>query len=57
MGTNAAVVKELSKQSLVQGGSLQIAGMNGILLGVAKERKLEGACLLGRGAELYHAAA
>ena len=47
VGTNATVVKELSKQSLVQGGSLQIAGMNGILLGVAKERKLEGACLLG----------
>lgn len=47
VGTTAALVKELSKQSLVQGGSLQIAGMNGILLGVAKERKIEGACLLG----------
>jgi proteasome assembly chaperone (PAC2) family protein len=47
VGTSATVVKDLSKQSLVQGGSLQIAGMNGILLGVAKERKIEGACLLG----------
>jgi predicted ATP-grasp superfamily ATP-dependent carboligase len=47
VGTSAAVVKELSGQNLVQGGNLQIAGMNGILLGVAKERKLEGACLLG----------
>lgn len=47
VGTSAPVVKELASQNLVQGGSLQIAGMNGILLGVAKERKLEGACLLG----------
>ena len=47
VGTTAEVVKELSAHSLVQGGALQIAGMNGILLGVAKERKLEGACLLG----------
>jgi uncharacterized protein len=47
VGTTPEVIKELSKVSLVQGGSLQIAGMNGILLGVAKERKLEGACLLG----------
>ena len=47
VGTSAPVVKELSNLNLIQGGSLQIAGMNGILLGVAKERKLEGACLLG----------
>jgi hypothetical protein len=47
VGTTPPVVKELANQNLVQGGSLQIAGMNGILLGVAKERNLEGACLLG----------
>ena len=47
VGTTASVVKELSGHGLVQGGNLQIAGMNGILLGVAKERKIEGACLLG----------
>ncbi|MCL2678759.1 MAG: PAC2 family protein [Dehalococcoidia bacterium] len=47
VGTTPDVVQELSAHSLVQGGSLQIAGMNGILLGVAKERNLEGACLLG----------
>jgi proteasome assembly chaperone (PAC2) family protein len=47
VGTDETVVKDLSGHSLAQGGNLQIAGMNGILLGVAKERNLEGACLLG----------
>ncbi|MBA7691030.1 hypothetical protein ES703_99568 [subsurface metagenome] len=28
-------------------GNLQIAGLNGLLLGVAKERGIEGVCLLG----------
>jgi proteasome assembly chaperone (PAC2) family protein len=28
-------------------GNLQIAGLNGLLLGVAKEREMEGICLLG----------
>jgi proteasome assembly chaperone (PAC2) family protein len=37
----------MAKLGLVQGGNLQIAGMNGLLLGVAKERKIEGICLLG----------
>jgi proteasome assembly chaperone (PAC2) family protein len=47
VGTSSEVAKELAGLGLVQGGNLQIAGMNGLLLGVAKERKLEGACLLG----------
>jgi len=47
VGTSPLVVKDLAKQSIVQGGTLQIAGMNGILLGVAKERKIQGGCLLG----------
>jgi len=47
VGTNPDVVKELARHSHVNGGNLQIAGMNGILLGVAKERHMEGACLLG----------
>ena len=34
-------------RNLVQRGNLQIAGLNGLLLGVAKEREIEGACLLG----------
>jgi len=31
----------------MQAGNLQIAGLNGLLLGVAKERDIEGICLLG----------
>ncbi|HEY55187.1 MAG TPA: hypothetical protein G4N91_02765 [Dehalococcoidia bacterium] len=38
---------ELEKYDLVQRGNLQIAGLNGLLLGVAKEREIEGICLLG----------
>lgn len=37
----------LEKYNLVQSGNLQIAGLNGLLLGVAKERNIEGICLLG----------
>ncbi|MCL2615835.1 MAG: PAC2 family protein [Dehalococcoidia bacterium] len=47
VGTSVEVVKELAPHSMIGGGNLQIAGMNGILLGVAKERNMEGACLLG----------
>jgi uncharacterized protein len=46
VGTTPDIVNEINHNQS-QGGSLQIAGMNGILLGVAKERKIEGACLLG----------
>ncbi len=38
---------DLQKHGLIQKGNLQIAGLNGILLGVAKERGIEGICLLG----------
>jgi uncharacterized protein len=38
---------KLSKYNLVNGGNVQIAGLNGLLLGVAKERGIEGVCLLG----------
>lgn len=37
----------LKEYNLVQRGNLQIAGLNGLLLGVAKERGVEGICLLG----------
>jgi proteasome assembly chaperone (PAC2) family protein len=47
VGTNNTLSQEMAKLGLVQGGNLQIAGMNGLLLGVAKERKIEGICLLG----------
>jgi proteasome assembly chaperone (PAC2) family protein len=38
---------ELKRYDLVQRGNLQIAGLNGLLLGVAKEREVEAICLLG----------
>jgi len=47
VGTTPEVLKELAAHGTYQGGNLQIAGLNGILLGVAKERGFEGACLLG----------
>ncbi|MBI2868636.1 MAG: PAC2 family protein [Chloroflexi bacterium] len=37
---------DLKKHNLVQAGNLQIAGLNGLLLGAAKERGVEGICLL-----------
>jgi len=39
--------EELKEYDLMQTGNLQIAGLNGLLLGVAKERDIEGFCLLG----------
>jgi proteasome assembly chaperone (PAC2) family protein len=40
----AAIFK---KYNLIHAGNLQIAGLNGLLLGVAKERDIDGICLLG----------
>ena len=45
--TSQHMNKNLEKYDLVQRGNLQIAGLNGLLLGVTKERKIEGVCLLG----------
>ncbi|MDD4858784.1 MAG: PAC2 family protein [Dehalococcoidales bacterium] len=47
VATNPAVAAELKPYGLMPATSVQIAGMNGLLLGVAKERKIEGVCLLG----------
>ena len=47
VATNQRVAEELEQQDLVQRSTLQIAGLNGLLLGVAKERNIEGVCLLG----------
>ncbi|MDO8568478.1 MAG: PAC2 family protein [Dehalococcoidales bacterium] len=47
VATNAGAIGDLKKYDLIQGGELQIAGLNGLLLGVAKERGMEGVCLLG----------
>jgi proteasome assembly chaperone (PAC2) family protein len=45
--TSPQMSPELAKYDLVQKGNLQISGLNGLLLGVAKERGMEGVCLLG----------
>jgi len=45
--TSQYVAKDLTGYDLVQRGNLHIAGLNGLLLGVAKERDIEGICLLG----------
>ena len=47
VATSQPVTEELKKYNLVQRGNLQIAGLNGLLLGVTKERSIEGVCLLG----------
>ena len=47
VGTDPTIATELAGAGLVQGGNLQIAGMNGLILGVAKERNIEGVCVLG----------
>ncbi len=47
VATSQKVAEELKKYNLVQRGNLQIAGLNGLLLGVTKERDIEGICLLG----------
>ena len=47
VATSQPVAEELKRQDLVQGGNLHIAGLNGLLLGRAKERNIEGVCLLG----------
>jgi proteasome assembly chaperone (PAC2) family protein len=47
IATNTQVAEDIAKYSLVHAGNLQIAGLNGLLLGVAKERNIDGVCLLG----------
>ncbi|MDH5695711.1 MAG: PAC2 family protein [Dehalococcoidia bacterium] len=47
VATSQQVAEDLKRHSLVQRGNLQISGLNGLLLGVTKERDTEGVCLLG----------
>jgi predicted ATP-grasp superfamily ATP-dependent carboligase len=41
------LAEELERYDLAQKGNLQISGLNGLLLGAAKERGIDGICLLG----------
>lgn len=45
--TNQKIINELKHYDVTLRGDLQIAGLNGLFLGVAKERGFEGVCLLG----------
>ncbi len=47
VATSQQLTDELKAYDLMQRGNLQIAGLNGLLLGVAKEKGVEGICLLG----------
>ncbi len=47
VATSHQAARDLRKYDLVHRGNLQIAGLNGLLLGVAKEKDIEGICLLG----------
>jgi len=47
VATTQSAAEELKEHDLVQKGTLQIAGLNGLLLGIARERDIEGVCLLG----------
>jgi uncharacterized protein (TIGR00162 family) len=47
VATSQHATEDLKRYDLVQKGNLQIAGLNGLMLGVAKERDIEGICLLG----------
>lgn len=47
VATNQSLAAELKEYDLVERGNFQIAGLNGLLLGAAKERGVDGLCLLG----------
>lgn len=47
VATSHQVMVNLYPHNLEHASNLQIAGLNGILLGVAKERAIDGICLLG----------
>ena len=47
VGTTKQVAEEMRQYDLNSGNNLQIAGLNGLMLGIAKERGVEGVCLLG----------
>ena len=47
VATTANLVDELSKQNVILRGDLRIAGLNGLIVGMAKEREIDAICLLG----------
>lgn len=45
--TNQDLIGDLNKHSVIFRGDLRIAGLNGLILGRARERDIDGICLLG----------
>src|SRR4030043_1782061 len=45
--TSSNLVDELGKHNVILRGGLRIAGLNGLILGMARERGMEGICWLG----------
>ncbi len=45
--TDTLLIPELQKYGITLVGDFQIRGLNGLLLGAARERKMEGICILG----------
>ncbi|MFC2039889.1 PAC2 family protein [Chloroflexota bacterium] len=45
--TTANIIQEMEEFPIHRASNLQIAGLNGLLMGVAKERKIRGVCLVG----------
>ena len=45
--THPGLIEELKRNDVIPMGAGSISGLNGLLLGVAKERNMEGICLLG----------
>jgi hypothetical protein len=47
VATNRSLIDELKKYDVALKGDLRIAGLNGLILGIIRERGIEGVCLLG----------
>jgi len=47
VATKRELIGEVNKYNVILRGDLRIAGLNGLILGIAKERDIEGICLLG----------
>jgi hypothetical protein len=47
VATTPDLINELSGHNVILRGNLRIAGLNGLILGMAKERGMDGICLLG----------
>jgi proteasome assembly chaperone (PAC2) family protein len=49
VATRQELLDEFSRHNVILRGMLRIAGLNGLVLGKAKERGIDGLCLLGEG--------